>query len=48
MYYLLSFAEITLHTCTDVEFDNIVAEWLRFVKQRDKRDKNKENIEEES
>lgn len=35
-----------MHNYTDVEFDNIVAEWLRFAGQRDKRDKNKENIEE--
>ncbi|XP_011691710.1 PREDICTED: uncharacterized protein LOC105452368 [Wasmannia auropunctata] len=32
-------------TLTEAEFENIVAEWLRFAKQRQERDKNKRNVE---
>lgn len=32
--------------CTEAEFENIVAEWLRFATQRNKRDRAKRNIEE--
>ncbi|XP_067204567.1 uncharacterized protein [Linepithema humile] len=31
-------------TCTETDFDNTVAEWLRFAAQRNKRDRAKENI----
>jgi len=42
--------EVTLRyaTCTETDFENIVAEWLRFATQRNKRDRAKENIEEEN
>jgi len=33
-------------TCTETDFENIVAEWLRFATQRSKRAKAKENDEE--
>ncbi|XP_025156705.1 uncharacterized protein LOC109503693 [Harpegnathos saltator] len=32
-------------TCTETDFENIVAEWLRFATQRNKRDRAKENID---
>ncbi|EZA46536.1 hypothetical protein X777_00058, partial [Ooceraea biroi] len=37
--------QVTSHyvTSTETEFENIVAEWLRFATQRHKRDKRKEN-----
>lgn len=47
MYYVTFFSgEITSRyaTCTETDFDNTVAEWLRFAAQRNKRDRAKENI----
>lgn len=32
-------------TCTETDFENIVAEWLRFGTQRNKREKAKETME---
>ncbi|XP_029673714.1 uncharacterized protein LOC115241895, partial [Formica exsecta] len=39
--------QVTSHytTCTETEFENIVAEWLRFATQRNKRERAKENID---
>jgi len=34
-------------TCMETDFENIVAEWLRFATQRNKRDRAKENVDEE-
>jgi len=36
------------YACTETDFENIVAEWLRFVMQRNKRDRAKENVDEEN
>jgi len=51
LYHLFSFfsEEVTLRyaTCTETDFENIVAEWLRFATQRNKRDRAKENVDEE-
>ncbi|XP_011870716.1 PREDICTED: uncharacterized protein LOC105563606 [Vollenhovia emeryi] len=32
-------------TLTETEFDNLVAEWIRFAAQRNKRDKSKETVD---
>lgn len=39
--------EVTSHyaTCTETDFENIVAEWLRFATQRSKRERAKENVD---
>jgi hypothetical protein len=40
--FIFLFADVTSqYFITDVEFDNTVAEWLRFAKQRDRRDRKK-------
>lgn len=35
-------------TCTEAEFENTVAEWLRFATQRNKRERSKENTVEDN
>lgn len=44
-YFIISFfffsGEVTSHyaACTETDFENIVAEWLRFATQRSKRER---------
>jgi len=41
-------ATLRYATCTETDFENIVAEWLCFATQRNKRDRVKENVDEEN